>query len=124
MNQYSYWSSDNNVTSFVHCSYNDIRDNRMVRVAAFNDMSFDVEMFFMNDTDQIIEEDFPENRADSDFFSFYFFAVAFPVAALLTIAHLILHGLPIVGFIISLVVSSSVRNSWEESMLGGWSRSM
>lgn len=91
----------------------------MVRVAALNDMRLSVASLLSNQT---IEEDFPENRADSDFFSFYFFAVAFPVAALLTIAHLIVHGLPIVGFIISLVVSSSVRNSWE-CMLGGWSRS-
>lgn len=90
-----------------------------------NDMRVPViALFGVNETDRIIEEDFPKNRADTDFFSFYFFAVVFPVAALLTIAHLVLHGLPVVGFIISLVVSSSVRNSWEESMLGGWSRSM
>lgn len=91
----------------------------MVRVAALNDMELPVNMFFMNDTDKIIEEDFPKNRADSDFFSYYFFAVAFPVAALLTIAHLILHGLPIVGFIISLIVSSIVQSSWEGSMWEG-----
>lgn len=84
--------------------YNDVRENRMVRVASQNDMRFPVELFFgVNETDKIIEEDFPKNRADTDFFSFYFFAVVFPVAALLTIAHLVLHGLPVVGFIISLV---------------------
>lgn len=57
-------------------------------------------------TKQDIEEDFPKNRADSDFFTFYFFAVAFPIAVLLIVAHLILHGLPVVGFIVSLLVSS------------------
>jgi hypothetical protein len=49
-----------------------------------------------------IEEDFPKNRADSDFFSFYWFVVVYPIAALLTIAHLILHGVPFLGFILSI----------------------
>ena len=53
-----------------------------------------------------IEEDFPKNRADSDFFSFYWFVVVYPIAALLTIAHLILHGVPFLGFILSITVSS------------------
>ena len=56
-------------------------------------------------TEKAIEEDFPENRADPDFFTYYWFAVVFPVAALLTIAHLFLHGVPVLGFIISLAVS-------------------
>lgn len=56
-------------------------------------------------SEQDIEEDFPENRADSDFFTFYWFAVVYPIAALLTIAHLILHGIPVLGFIVSLTVS-------------------
>ena len=55
---------------------------------------------------QDIEEDFPENRADSDFLTFYWFAVVYPIAALLTVAHLILHGVPVLGFIISLAVST------------------
>ena len=53
-----------------------------------------------------IEEDFPKNRADSDFFAFYWFVVVYPIAALLTIAHLILHGVPFLGFILSITVSS------------------
>lgn len=60
---------------------------------------------FKGKVDQIIEEDFPKNRADRDFFTFYFFAVVYPIAALITVAHLVLHGLPIIGFIISLAVS-------------------
>ena len=55
---------------------------------------------------QGIEEDFPENRADGDFVTFYWFAVVYPIAALLTVAHLILHGVPVLGFIISLAVST------------------
>ena len=60
------------------------------------------------DVEKIIDEDFPEDRQDPDFFSFYFFAGAYPIAALLTIAHLILHGIPILGFILSLAVSFSL----------------
>ena len=56
-------------------------------------------------SNQTIEEDFPENRADSDFFTFYWFVVVYPIAALLTIAHLVLHGVPVLGFILSIVVS-------------------
>ena len=52
-----------------------------------------------------IEEDFPENRADPDFFTYYWFAVVFPLAAVLTIIHLFLHGVPVLGFILSLAVS-------------------
>ena len=62
-------------------------------------------------SDRDIEEDFPEYRADSDFFTFYWFVVAYPVAALLTIAHLIFHGVPIIGFILSLAVSFELSNS-------------
>lgn len=70
-------------------------------------MDFPIRLEFGNDTDRIIEEDFPENRADTDFFTFYFFAVVYPIAALLTVAHLILHGVPVLGFILSLAVSLS-----------------
>lgn len=67
-----------------------------------------VEILLGDDTDEIIEEDFPKDRADSDFFTFYFFVVVYPIAALLTVAHLFLHGIPILGFIMSLTVSFSL----------------
>ena len=111
-------------------SYNDVRENRVVKVRAeafegsgvppaakglfkFLSMGKDVDDVDVPVSapgnvllsEQEIEEDFPENRADSDFFTFYWFAVVYPIAALLTIAHLILHGVPILGFIISLAVS-------------------
>jgi hypothetical protein len=80
----------------VHvCSYNDIRENQSLVVMGFRRP--------VPLQPQTIEEDFPENRADPDFFTFYFFAVVFPFAAVLTATHLILHGIPIVGFIVSLV---------------------
>lgn len=60
-------------------------------------------------SEQDIEEDFPKNRADSDFFTFYWFVAVYPIAALLTIAHLIFHGVPIIGFILSLAVSFKLR---------------
>ena len=92
---------------YVHvCSYNDVREG----VIVINDVSVPLPVaaaFLGVEVEDIvnIEEDFPENRADPDFFTFYFFAVVFPLAALLTVAHLILHGVPIAGFIVSLVVS-------------------
>ena len=60
-------------------------------------------------SEQEVEEDFPKNRADSDFFTFYWFVVVYPIAALLTIAHLILHGVPVLGFILSIAVSSQLK---------------
>ena len=61
-------------------------------------------------TEQDIEEDFPEDRADADGFTFYFFATAHPLAIILTVLHLILHDVPILSFIMSLVVSFHLRN--------------
>ena len=52
-----------------------------------------------------IEEDFPKDRADGDGLTHYFFAVAFPLAVILTAANLFLHNVPVLGFILSLAVS-------------------
>ena len=52
-----------------------------------------------------IEEDFPKDRADGDGLTHYFFAVVFPLSVVLIVAHLFLHAVPILGFILSLAVS-------------------
>ena len=98
------------------CSYNDVREDGTIRVAepvtvpgpngtivTIEDVP--VMLLLGSDTERIIDEDFPKNRADSDFFTFYFFIVVYPIAALLTVAHLLLHGIPVLGFILSLAVS-------------------
>ena len=128
------------VDRFLTCSYNDIRENRQVKVSVEALMESDQGrgLLFLstgtldgggadevdvpliirgpNNTvlqellsEQDIEEDFPKNRADSDFFTFYWFVVVYPIAALLTIAHLILHGVPVLGFMLSLAVSDELR---------------
>lgn len=127
---------------FFTRSYNDIRENRQVkvRVEAFGNSTEGQNLLRLliglglaaPDADEVdvpviirvppnnivlrellseqdIEEDFPEDRADSDFFTFYWFVVVYPIAALLTIAHLVLHGVPILGFILSLAVSFKLR---------------
>ena len=120
------------------CSYNDVRENGRVRVRAeafeplkktFGALGSgappavqallflaqaaggeDVELPINGlISEQEVEEDFPKNRADSDFFTFYWFVVVYPIAALLTIAHLILHGVPVLGFILSIAVSSQLK---------------
>ena len=90
------------------CSYNDVRENEQVTIADGSEVPLRRHPDFGLKTDQIIEEDFPKNRADSDFFTFYFFVVVHPLAVILVVAHLILHGLPVVRFILSLAVSPPV----------------
>ena len=93
--------------NYVHvCSYNDVREG----VIVVNDVPVPLSVLAALAGVEVedivnVEEDFPKNRADSDFFTFYFFAVVFPLAALLTVAHLLLHGVPVAGFIVSVVVS-------------------
>ena len=90
------------------CSYNDVSENEQVTVADGRTIPVRLHPEFGAKADQIIEEDFPKNRADSDFFTFYFFAVVHPLAVILVVAHLILHALPVVRFILSLAVSPPV----------------
>ena len=92
-------------------SYNDIRDNEQVRLEMFDGAEIPLKMIpqFSGETERIIDEDFPEDRKDPDFFTFYFFAVAHPIAVIFTAAHLVLHGVPVLGFILSLTVSFCCR---------------
>jgi hypothetical protein len=82
--------------------YNDVREKQVVVVNGVP-LPLALHPTLGMNVEQIVEEDFPENRADPDFFTFYFFAVVFPFAAVLTATHLILHGIPIGGFIVSLI---------------------
>ena len=83
------------------CSYNEIRTEGTITLP--NGVQAPVALAGF--TEQDIEEDFPKNRADSDAVTYYFFAAVFPVAVILTVLHLILHAVPVLGLIISLAVS-------------------
>ena len=94
------------VSALLGCSYNDMGENNQIRVPSLNNM--EVPLPFLPGepiSQQQREEDFPKNRADSDAVTYYFFAVVFPVSVVLTVLHLILHAVPILGLIISLAVS-------------------
>ncbi len=102
--------------SLFGCSYNDIGENNRLRVFSLNNARVPLPFLTRerNGTipigDPVIsqqdrEEDFPKNRADSDAVTYYFFAAVFPVAVILTVLHLILHAVPVLGLIISLAVS-------------------
>ena len=91
--------------NYLHvCSYNDVREKRGIVVNG-QLLPLQLHPTLGGMVDEIVEEDFPKNRADPDFFTFYFFIVVFPIAVLFTVAHLFLHGIPFLGIIVSVAVS-------------------
>lgn len=83
-------------------SYNEIRTDETVTLP--NGGKFPIVQLGVL-SEQDVEEDFPKNRADSDALTYYFFAVVFPLSVVLTVVHLILHAVPVLGLIVSLAVS-------------------
>lgn len=72
--------------------YNDIRKN-----ATFT--TGEGTKFPLPFPDEHIEEDFPAQRADPDYFAHWCYVVSFPVLMIFLVLHLILHNLYIFGLI-------------------------
>ena len=74
-------------------SYNDIRKDHSFK----DEEGRTISLGYSNET---IEENFPAQRADADYFPFWCFVISFPVLMVFLVLHLILHDLYIFGVIV------------------------
>lgn len=77
-------------------SYNDIRKDHTIK----DKEGRTIPLGFSAAINETIEEDYPPQRADADFFPFWCFVISVPVLLVFLVLHLVLHNLYIFGVIV------------------------
>lgn len=96
--------------SEIYCfSYNDIRKDKTFTTD--EDLGFPDNKFPLPLADKFVEENYPAQRANPDFFAYWCYIVSFPILLVVLVLHLILHNLYIFGVVVRQLIILLVHHN-------------